>query len=335
MTDLRDVLEGFIAERLPRDAEVRVGALERLGGGSSQENWAFEASWGVDGQRKSRDLLLRREPESGVVETSRDVEFSLLRALSRTDLPIPVAYWLDDGTVFGRPAMVVERREGRAHRAALRDVDPLSLGEPGRLGLARELADLLARVHCAPLESETLVSIFGAAPSDPAASELNRWTIELDRVEMQPQPALRLALSWLRYHRPAPPERLALVHGDFRPANILIHEGRTEALLDWELARIGDPIDDLGWYTCSVYRREHFVPGQWDVDDFLARYASAAGLDEVEPGRLRFWQVMSVVRLAVIALAAARNFCDGTTDRPMAYPDALVRQAVIDTGLVA
>lgn len=278
--------------------------------------------------------MLRREPEASVVDSTQDQEFALLQALAATDLPVAKVLRLDDGTVFERPAMVVERRPGSAHRALLRDTDPLGLGEGARLRLAGELADLLQAVHSVDVQDVGLG--VGAAladpPSNPAEHELECWLRELDRVQLEPQPALQLTAEWLRQHLPPPPERVTLVHGDFRPANVLVDNGRVEALLDWELAHLGDPVDDLGWYSCSLYAQEHFLADRWAVSDFLRRYDEAGG-GTVDAGRLHFWQVMSIFRLAVIALAAVRNFCDGVTDRPTPPAEQVALCALQETGL--
>lgn len=306
----------------------------RLGGGSSQENWAFSATW-EDRRTGESDLLLRRDPISGVVETPRSVEFELLRALGPTELPVARVYAFDDGTLFDRPAMVVQRKPGVAHRGVLRESDPLRLGESGRLKLAGELATLLGQVHGVDVFGTGVGAALPVPPADPAKYELERWVTELDRVELEPQPALRVVAAWLGDNLPpAFDGPLRLVHGDFRPANVLVSQGAVAALLDWELARLGDPHDDLGWYTCSIYRTEHFLAGRWDIVDFLERWSAASGLP-VEPDRLHFWQVMSSFRLAVIALAAVSSFCAGLTDRPAAPPDRVIRQALRETGLLA
>jgi aminoglycoside phosphotransferase (APT) family kinase protein len=328
---LRETLLGYLEERLPDHEQLDVSEPRRLGGGSSQENWAFDAIWIQDGARRAIPLLLRREPASGVVDTTRDTEFQLLRALGATEVPVATVHWVDDGSVFGRPSMIVERCRGVADRAVLRDTDPLRMGESDRLKLAGSLADLLAAVHGVDVDERGLGQVLPDPGPDPAAAELSRWESELDRVELEPQPALRFTARWLRDHLPPPPERRTLVHGDFRPANVLVRDGHVEVLLDWELAHLGDPIDDLGWYTCSIYPVEHFLPGRWEVDDFLARYAVGAGVDGVDPDRLHFWQVMSTFRLAVMALTGVANFCAGTTDRPAATADRVVRRALTDT----
>lgn len=300
----------------------------RLGGGSSQENWAFETG-GAD----PRDLLLRRDPASGVVDTPRDVEYALLAALGNTGLPVAAVVAVDDGARFTRPAMIVDRLRGKAHRALLRDKDPLGLGRDGRLSMARRLAALLGEVHRLDPQELGLQHILPPPGADPARSELERWTAELDRVELEPQPVLRAVAQWLVDHAPEPVSRTHLVHGDFRPANVLVDAGEVTALLDWELAHLGDPHDDLGWYTCSLYRREHFVEGVWELPDFLAAWSAASGI-EVEAGRLHFWQVMSIFRLAVIALTGVRHFVDGTTDRPAAPASAVISAALDETGLL-
>jgi aminoglycoside phosphotransferase (APT) family kinase protein len=328
MSDLQAALLNMLADIGVREVSTPM----RLGGGSSQENWAFDAV--IDGSQGPirLPLLMRREPVSGVVDTPRDVEFALLRLLGRTDLPVARVYALDDGRRLERSAMVVDRLPGRAHRGVLRDTDPLDIGERARLDVAAALPALLARVHRLDLDEWGLSQVL-PVPADPARAELDHWVAELDRVELEPHPGLREVIAWLSGHLPSPvPCRL--VHGDFRPANVLVGGGRVTALLDWELAHLGDPHDDLGWYTCSVYRREHFIDGRWELEDFLRSWSTESGVD-VEPHRLHFWQVMSVFRLAVIALTGVRAFCDGATDRPAGPTDRVEKLALRETGLLA
>ncbi|NKQ57061.1 phosphotransferase family protein [Amycolatopsis sp. K13G38] len=314
-------LRAFLAARNTGAEEVTIDGLQRSGTGSSRENWPFDASWNDAGTPVHRRLLLRRDPPSAVVDTGRSTEYALLKALEPTPVPAPVAYWLDDdGAELLRPSMVVDRHPGKAHRAVLRDKNPLGLSGQGRAQLAKSLCDLLARVH----RVDVVATGLPAPLPDPATAEVNRWEGLLDEAELEPQPVLRWTLRWLRDHVPAPPDRLALVHGDFRPANVLVHNGAVEVLLDWELAHLGDPRDDLGWYCAPVYTREHFIPGVWEQDDFLRRYTELTGT-EVSAGALLFWQVLSLFRLAVIALQGVRIFCAGETDRPAAPPTALLR----------
>lgn len=318
-------LRSFLAAHNPGADHVTVEGLQRSGTGSSRENWPFDASWSEAGSPVYRQLLLRRDPPSAVVDTGRSTEFALLKALEPTPVPAPVVHWLDDdGSELLRPSMVVDRHPGTAHRAVLRDKNPLGLSEQTRARLAESLCDLLTQVHQVDVTETGIDDILPTPVPDPATAEVDRWERLLDEAELEPQPVLRWALRWLRDHAPASPERLVVVHGDFRPANILVHDGQTSVLLDWELAHLGDPLDDLGWYCSPVYTREHFIAGTWEQDDFLRRYTEVTGT-AVDEEALLFWQVMSLFRLAVIALQGIRIFCAGETDRPAAPPSALLR----------
>ncbi|MDP9182143.1 MAG: phosphotransferase family protein [Actinomycetota bacterium] len=327
-----DALLPFLEAQLGDQADVRLeGEVRRSGGGSSKENWAFDASWLCSGNRSTSALLLRRDPEAGVVDSTTATEFALLQALEGTPVPSPRVRWLDaDGSWFDRPAMVVDRAQGSASRAALRESDPLGLGTDGQVRLATEVADVLAQVHTLDVAATGLDRVLADPGPDPAAAELGRWERELDAVELEPQLELRWALRWLHAHLP-PPAAVGLVHGDLRPANVLVSAGRLELLLDWELAHLGDPVDDLGWFTCRVYAREHAVPGAFSTADFVNRYAERMGVD-VDGTRLHFWQVLSAFRLAVIALTGVRNFCESTTTRPAAPQDALLRTVLRAVG---
>lgn len=332
--DLAGRIEDFLRDALPGAEQVEVTGLRRAGGGSSKENWPFDAQWVIDGVPERRALLLRRDPEASVVETGRRAEFELLSALAATPVPTPRVLALDeDGSRLGRPSMLVERIEGRAHRAVLKAADPLGLGGERRLAVAEAIADTLGAVHRLDVAATGIDAALPGVGHDPAAHELDHWLGELDRVALEPQPALRFAARWLRDHRPPPPDRVTLVHGDFRPANVMVGpDGRIAALLDWEMAHLGDPYDDLGWYCTSIYRGEHLIAPAWDKDAFLRRYSAAAGTAVEDGPRLHFWEVMSVFRLAVIALTGIRIFCDGTSTRPAAPADRLVRRVLDDIG---
>lgn len=321
--DLGPAVAEWLADEL--GLPVVVVEARRLSGGSSRENWAVDAV--IDGV--ARALLLRRDPKASVADTDRAVEVGVLRALAGTTVPAPVVLAADlDGTRLERPAVVMERSPGRTDRAMLRSRDPLDLGLSGRMAVARALPGLLAGVH--RVEAAPLATFLAEPPADPAAAEIARWEAEIERVRLEPQPELALVALWLWEHRPAPPARVALVHGDFRPANVLVGgDASVTVLLDWEFAHLGDPAEDLGWYTSSIYRLEHFLDDAWGPADFLAAYEAAGGTVPT-PERLRFWQVLAGFKLGAIALAGIHSFVSGTTDRAAAPAAGLLRRLVED-----
>jgi aminoglycoside phosphotransferase (APT) family kinase protein len=322
---LADALRQWLADELDADA-VEVRGLRRLSGGSSRENWAFSL-YGPGGERP---MLLRRDPVASVANTDRALEVGVIEALRGGTIPGPVIAAVDlTGRRLERPSVVMERSPGRAHRAVLRERDPLRLGLEGRLALAGSLADLLADVHAIE-PTDRYRDALGHPPDDAASAEILRWEAEVERVKVEPQPELVYVAGWLWEHRPAPPERTVVVHGDFRPANVLVEDGRVTALLDWEFAHLGDPAEDLGWYTAPIYAGEHLIRDRWDACDFLARYRDRLGVGatDLAPDRLHFWQVLAAFKLGAIALAGVAGFLEGDTDRA-AGPVADVLRSVV------
>lgn len=316
-------LRAFIAARLTDAAQVQIGPLTPVAGGSSSENVLFDACWQQDGTAIRQPLVLRRSAANTIVVASRDHEFEVLTALKGTGVRAPRAFWLDrDGTCFGRPAMILERRAGRTERSLLQDRNSLGLDRPTRLGLAQDMVDTLAAIHA--LDANRLPDRERSdRAASPAAHECELQRTQAHREGLSQMPELALADAWLRANMPGPPARPVLVHGDFRPANVLVEGGRLSAVLDWELAHVGDPYEDLGWHLAPVYRHEHFIPGVWQPDDFLARYERSSG-HSVDRKAVRFWSVFAMYKLVVIGFAAVRALTAGDHTRLAAPPYRLL-----------
>ena len=315
--------------------DVLVTGIRRLGGGSSRENWSFEVSSAAAGI-SARPLLLRRDPPASVAETDRVAEVGVLSALVTSPVPSPRILASDlDGIHLARPSVIMERAPGLADRSVLRRRDPLALGAAGRVALAERLCELLAEVHRLDPASGGLTELLGPPPPDPAAHEVARWTAEIARTRTEPLPELAYVGLWLRERLPPPPARAALVHGDFRPANVLVAGGQPGTLLDWEFAHLGDPAEDVGWYTAPIYRNEHFgEEATWTPDAFLRRYRERLGPDAdeaIDPARVRFWQVLALYKLSAIAVAGVHSFLHGGSDRAAEPPDRVLRLAVVAT----
>ncbi len=327
--DLRVQLLEFMRDQLHDEAGVMIEKdPEPVGGGSSQANYAFTASWFNGTKRIKRQMILRQEPASGVVKSDMAIESIVLSAMRGGEIPVPLLQWTDlTPTWFDRRTLIFERSRGEADRAALRDKDPFKLGVEGRVDLARAMAGLLAELHALD-PAEASLDLVLPYPDDAVMTVVNHWDYVIDRESLDPENKLRAARDWLQVNMQPAPGYLSLVHGDFRPANILVDDGRISALLDWEMAHLGDCAEDVGWYTCSIYRTEHFPEG-WSVEDFLVRYVERGG-PEFEPERLRFWQVFAVLKLAIIALRAVRNVELGVTDGPPPPVDRVIDQLNAD-----
>lgn len=286
-------LQSVLAKLLGNDVEV--GDLERMSGGASRETWSFNAS-SAAGQR--RRLVLRRDPPGGP-GSALSVEAALLRAARTSGVPVPeVVASGDSSSPVGSAFMILEHIDGETiPRRILRD-ENLS---KARAQLAEGCGEALAAIHRIPLES---------VPGLSGGDQPEQLRELLDRIG-EPHPAFELAFRWLEANRPGPTAR-AVVHGDFRNGNLIIGPDGIRAVLDWELAHVGDPLEDLGWLCVKAWRfgSRLKVGGFGTVDQLLSAYKRAGGID-VDRGILMWWEVLGTLRWGVICMVQALTHTSG------------------------
>jgi aminoglycoside phosphotransferase (APT) family kinase protein len=284
----------------------------------SRENWTFDASWTVDGEAVTEALIMRRDPVGSVLDTDRSVEFAILRALESTPVPAPRVRWLDaDGRWLGRPSIVMVLEEGICDYFVLNGDAPLDV----RVALAERFCDLLIGIHQVDWRALGLDRFLPDPGASASLVAIDLWEGVLRRHQLEPLPELDLVATWLRAHAPGAPATV-LVHGDFKPGNALMRGHEVGVVLDWETAHLGDPVEDLGWVTNPLRRREHQIPGAWTAAELLSRYEAKTGIAVAEEA-LRWWRVLANFKLAVIGLTGVAAFVDGRYDRAHQVPGPL------------
>jgi aminoglycoside phosphotransferase (APT) family kinase protein len=277
-----------LAERLGSD----VVALQQLAGGASKEAWAVELADG-------RELLVRRA-RVGVIHRDTltlEQEFHVLEAAVAAGVraPRPIAYL---GDVDGHEAFAMERVEGETiGRRIVRNPPP-------RLPL--EMADELAKIHTiAPLEFL------------PRGDSIARFYDELDSVG-EPHPAIEYGLAWV-HERLAPSRERTFVHGDFRLGNLAVTD-HLVAVLDWEFAHVGDPVEDVAWPIVRAWRfgaDARRLGGVGEVEPYLERYNELTGRD-ITLDELLVWEVFGNVKWATGCLTQSRRHLN-RQDRSVEY----------------
>ena len=272
--------------------------LSEIPGGASRETFLVEVP---DGER----LVLRRDPEGAESLVSEEGEFRLLGLASRSGVPVPQPLHLEPkGGRFGTAGMLLSFVEGESVGPRVLRRDELA---PARERLPAQWGQALARIH------SIAVSATGLPPAgdDPALEQVERWEGELDEIG-EPLPVLELGLRWLRANRPEPVAP-ALLHGDFRVGNFIVGGEGLAAVIDWELAHLGDPAEDLAWLCIRSWRfgeDDKPVGGVGRVEDVLAAYEAAGGV-RPEPERLRYWEVFGNLRWAAICARQAADHRSG------------------------
>jgi len=309
----RDRVRAYLAARLAGATDIEISRLERTGGGASRETWLVDAEWTEHGQRVLKPLIIRRDPTGSVVETDRRTEFEVLRAAHQIQVPVPRMYWLEeDPQWLDRPFMVMERINGMAPPVVL----PPNEDEATRRTIAGEFVRYLACIHRADWRQLGL-AFLGAPDSGEAAArtQLEYWEREYHRVKLEEHPVLATALHWLATHVP-PHSETVLVHADYRAGNVLYDSGHITAILDWEMAHLGDPMEDLAWAVMQFWTTGGLCQGLLPRDEMIAGYENAGGMP-VDLERLFFYEVLGAVKMAVISITGVKSFCEGRNYEPV------------------
>jgi aminoglycoside phosphotransferase (APT) family kinase protein len=274
-----------------------VSNVRRLAGGSSCETWGFEAA--SAGAPPRRLVLRLAAPGAGRLGTDLGREARLLSAAGEAGAPVPTVVAVGDSLEgSGGPFLVMDHVEGETiPRRILRDGSFVE----ARRTLVVQCARALARIHSIPPDS---------VESLPGGDQLAQLSA-LYRGIGAPHPVFDVAIRWLAEGKPTGGEE-CVVHGDFRLGNVIVGQDGLRAVLDWELAHRGDPVEDLGWMCVKAWRfgEDKPVAGLSDYDELTAAYEEASGR-RVDPHRLAWWQAVGTLRWGVVCLLQVSRHLSG------------------------
>jgi len=272
---------------------VTVTAVERLTGGASRQTWAATAVTAT-GARTVVVRLGGAGEGAGLVREAR-----LLQAAADAGVPVPAVVAASASAhELGAPYLVMGHVPGESVPRRILTAPELATA---RRGLAAECGRVLAAIHRIPPS---------AVPGLEAGDPLERLGVLAAAVGAA-QPALELGLRWLAEHRPHQREPV-VVHGDFRLGNLLVGPDGLQAVLDWELAHLGDPLEDLGWLCAEPWRfgSAPAVGGFGTVEDLVDAYGEASGR-AVGAEELDWWRVYALVRWGLICLVQVGRHISG------------------------
>ncbi|GAA4917217.1 aminoglycoside phosphotransferase (APT) family kinase protein [Nonomuraea thailandensis] len=270
--------------------EAAIEAAVRLPGGASRETWALDVSTPGGGRH---ELILRLDSPGAAPEAGAGLaaEARLMRAAAGAGVPVPRII------ACGETYILMTRVPGETiPRKILRD-DAYAAARPR---LARQCGQALAAIHRMPLSA-----LQPPAPPDERQAEpqdpLLQWREVLDQLG-EPHPVFELALRRLAATRPRG-RRHTVVHGDFRNGNLIVGPEGIRAVLDWELAHAGDPLEDLGWLCVKAWRFGSPLPvgGFGGYSDLVHAYEEAGG-QAVDRDALRWWETFGVLKWGVICV---------------------------------
>ncbi len=296
-------LAGVLCEPLGRP--VRVQALQRLPGGASRSTWSCDAV-PDDGGPPVPLVFQQDRPGSRRTGGGMVVEAGLLRAAQRAGVPVADVVVADGdpsthaaGVDLGPPWMVMRRIDGETVARRILRAHPSA---EDRASILAQCGAALAGVHRIPPAD---------APGLDAPDRLDQHRVILDELG-EPHPAFELGLRWLEANRPPSAPGPCVVHGDFRNGNLIVGADGLRAVLDWELAHLGDPLEDLGWFCVRAWRfGSHLAAGGFGSREQLIAAYEGAGGQPVDPGALRWWEIMGTFAWGVICMMQAATHRSG------------------------
>ena len=289
--------------------------VQQFRGGQSNPTYYLTAG--------GREYVMRRKPPGKLLPSAHavDREYRVITALGTTGFPVPRTYALcQDDSVIGTWFYVMDCVHGRV----ITDPAIPGLSPRERGAIYESLATTLARLHTVDWQALGLAD-FGR-PGNYFARQIHRWAQQYRASETEKIEAMERLITWLPEHIPASDE-VALVHGDFRLGNVIVHptEPRVAAVLDWELSTLGHPLADLA-YNCLPYRFTREWEGLADKDlaalglpteqEYVAAYCRRAGREGIPDWE--FCLAFAMFRLSAIAQGIMGRVVSGTANDPNA-----------------
>jgi len=268
-------------------------------------------------ERGGRAYVLRRPPRGELPETAHDMlrEHRVLTALAGTRVraPRPVAVCADP-SVMGVPFYLMEVVDGLVIREEL----PAAWSHGERAGVGAELVDALAELHTVDYAAAGLADL--GRPQGYTDRQVSRWTRQWEVMATRDLPDVEAVRSWLEAHVPDDGPA-AVVHGDYKLDNVVFSADappRLRAVLDWEMATLGDPLADLGYLlnfwpepgeaTVTTMSPVTLQPGFLPRAALVERYAAATGFELRD---LTFYRALAMWKLAILCEGLYKRYLAG------------------------
>ena len=268
-----------------------------------------------------------------------DREYRILKALEKTDVPIPKMFLLcEDAAVIGTPFYVMEYLQGRIFRnPALPEVS----GPIERAAIFDAMNEALTKIHGVDWQAIGLAD-FGQ-PGNYMARQVGKWSKQYVASQTDVIESMDRLMEWLSRNIPDD-DSTTIVHGDFRLENMIVHptESRVVAILDWELSTLGHPLADLAYNCMGYYLPSHegsafgFADIDFEAtgipteDTYLAAYCKRTRRSNIT--HWPFFMAFSMFRLAAIAQGVYKRGLDGNASAANAKTIGIYVQILADAG---
>ena len=289
--------KAFLAHRIPDASRIEIKNVRPIFGGASRETFAMEMEITQKTSKISRQIILRREFDLGIIETETKTEWEAYRAFADTPVPVPELIWLEeDPKWLGSPFFVMEEVVDCTSSTIVFEQPPYI---EVREKIGQKFCEIMGTIAKTDPKAVWLEDkLEKPAPDECWKRELDYWETYLDKKELEPHPLIRAAIRWLRKNPPSPAQKVVIVHGDMRAGNFLFDEkGEIKAILDWEMMHMGDPLEDLAYSMNRLWTWEEpdLIGKMLPRDKGIKFWEDASGFT-ADPRALFWWEVFTSIK---------------------------------------
>lgn len=284
------------------DPPLTLEAVHPLTGGASRQTFSIDASTAAG---EARRLIAQREVSVELRhQRGMAAEAEIVALAHQHGVPVPTVVATNEShpdAGFGRSFFITQAVEGETiARRILRDDEFAT----ARANLGAQLGRAIATLH--QIDP-------GLLPTLERPDDLQLWGDKMTEIDLQ-SPIFALGLRWLDQHRPEP-NADRIVHGDFRIGNLIIDENGLAAVIDWELAHIGDPYEDLGWVCTRAWRFGGAAPvaGIAPYEELFDAYESVSG-QPVDRDAVRWWELLGSLKWGIMCGTQAERHRSGAME---------------------
>jgi len=294
------------------DREYSLIEINRIFGGASKETYRINL---LDSEQEEIRLIYRRSQKSSLIETEQLTEYSAYSAFQDSLVPVPKTIAIEESsTKLGAPFIVMEELSGSA-------ASPFdsSAYKPFEEKIGKKFWEILAQISLKDISDPALINLEKPIQDEECwKKELDHWVKIIRSDSIGVEPILEAAIRYLYKNPPQESSKRCLVHGDYRNGNFLTEDGNITGILDWEMAHIGDPLEDLAWALSPIWSWEdHSKPAYLIDREKALEIWSAISQVEIKEESLFWWELFSCVKGLSIWISAGHEFVSGDNTDPI------------------
>ena len=259
-------------------------------------------------------MILRRTQESSLIETSQSTEYLAYSAYQETSVPVPLMIDInEDEKILGAPFMLMQQLEGVA-------ASPFTPGvyAPNEQKLGEQFWSILGEIAKKDIRDSFINQFENTDTNLCYKRELDKWVGVVREDSISIEPILEAGIRKLYENKPKESKKKSLVHGDYRNGNFLFMEDKITGILDWEMAHIGDPLEDLAWALSPIWSWQDQKKPAYLIDrqEALSIWESSSGIT-IDYKDLRWWELFACVKGMAIWISAGNEFKTGKNIDPI------------------